>query len=245
MATAILLSIAKVEGPMQSIRLGLEAAPDFLAKARRELLRFKSFEDSADKADHALNLALTIGQLGKWTYHHGIEQGVSLGGLFAFIERAHNSNASVKLLHKIAGTTKHHTSSRRIVLEIKVSEVGPCQLTIQQFDLGIDDWQPQTHVAGSRLLGIRSLIKDNEIVGLESAFEGLAVTEKRNGLFFDPVCEDAIGFWSKTILELEAGRQPPWLSCRTSTIHPLGLAGGRKGRERSSGVAMSGSAAQR
>lgn len=49
---------------MPSVRLGFESAPDCLAKARRELKRFKNADEEQDRADHALNLAVTVHHLG-------------------------------------------------------------------------------------------------------------------------------------------------------------------------------------
>lgn len=196
---------------MPSIRLGLERAPDFLAKARRELQRYQNADDPADRADHALNLAVTIHHLADWTYHHGLELGCELGNIGNFLGRARDANGSVKLLHKIADTTKHHTLSRQNVLNIQVDEVGHGRLTVHQDFLGIDVQRPQTSVPGGRLLGVRTLIDDDEVVGYESIFEGMKVTNRGVGRFFDPICEEAITFWDEVIRELEAGNRPIWL----------------------------------
>ncbi len=196
---------------MPSIRLGLEGAPDFLAKARRELHRYQNADDPADQADHAINLAVTIHHLADWTYHHGLERGCELGDIRNFLGRARNANASVKLLHKIADTTKHHTLSRQNVLDIQVDKLGAGRLSVHQDFLGIDVQRPRTSVPGGKLIGIRTLIDDDEIVGYESIFEGTTVTNKGVGQFFDPVCEDAITFWGETIRELEVGNRPSWL----------------------------------
>lgn len=77
--------------------------------------------------------------------------------------------------------------------------------------LGIDVQRPQTSVPGGRLLGVRTLIDDDEVVGYESIFEGTKVTNRGVGRFFDPICEEAITFWDEVIRELEAGNRPIWL----------------------------------
>ena len=196
---------------MPSIRLGLEGAPDFLAKARRELQRYQNADTPADRADHAINLAVTIHHLGDWTYYHGLELGCELGDIKNFLGQARNANDSVKLLHKIADTTKHHTLSRQNVLNIQVDELGPGRLTVHQDFLGIDVQLPQTSVPGGRLLGVQTLIDDDEIVGFASTFEGTTVTNRGLGQFFDPICIEAITFWDEVIRELESGNRPVWL----------------------------------
>lgn len=196
---------------MPSIRLGLESAPDFLAKARRELQRFKNADEEQDRADHALNLAVTVHHLGDWTYHHGIQLGLSMGDPGNFLGNARNANGSVKLLHKIADTTKHHTLSRQNVLEIQVDELGDGRLTHHQDFLGIDVQPPRTDLPGGRLLNVRTVIDDDEIVGYETVYEGTVVSNGGIGQFFDPICEDAISFWDAVIQALDDGQLPDWM----------------------------------
>lgn len=196
---------------MPSIRIGLEGAPDFLAKARRELQRYQTADVALDRADHALNLAITIHHLGDWVYYHGVECGVDLEDISNFLGQARKADVSVKLLHKIADTTKHHTLSRKNVLDVQVDQLGVGKLTVHQEFLGIDVGQPNTSMSGGRLLGIRTLIDDDEIVGFESIFEGTTVSNKGIGQFFDPICEGAIEFWEAVIGDLEAGKRPAWL----------------------------------
>lgn len=196
---------------MPSIRLGLESAPDFLAKARRELQRFKNADEEQDRADHALNLAVTVHHLGDWTYHHGVQLGIAMGDPSNFLGNARNANGSVKLLHKIADTTKHHTLSRQNVLEIQVDELADGRLTHHQDFLGIDIQPPKTDLPGGRLLNIRTVIDDDEIVGYETVYEGTVVSNGGIGQFFDPICEDAISFWNAVIQSLDDGQLPDWM----------------------------------
>ena len=196
---------------MPSIRLGLESAPDFLAKARRELQRFKNADEEQDRADHALNLAVTVHHLGDWTYHHGVQLGLAMGDPGNFLGNARNANGSVKLLHKIADTTKHHTLSRQNVLEIQVDELGDGRLAHHQDFLGIDVQAPRTDLPGGRLLYVRTVIDDDEIVGYETVYEGTVVLNGGNGQFFDPICEDAISFWNVVIQALDDGQLPDWM----------------------------------
>jgi hypothetical protein len=173
--------------------------------------RYLDADEPNDRADHALNLALTIHHLADWVYYHGVELDVDLGEIGTFLGRARDADASVKLLQKIAETTKHHTLSRPGVQRIRVDDVGSGRLTVHQDYLGIGVQPPQTDVPGGRLLGVRTLIDDDEIVGYQSTFEGMAVTNQGVGQFLDPIFQDAINFWDELIHELEAGNRPTWL----------------------------------
>ncbi len=196
---------------MPSISIDLKGAPDFLAKSRRELLRYQSANDPIDRADHALNLAITIHHLAEWVYHHGVDCGVDLGSAKNFLGKARGANSPVKLLHKIADTFKHHTLDSKIALAIPVDYLGSGKLTVDQDFLGIDIQRPQTSMEGGQLSRIRTLVDDDEIVGFQVVFEGTILSNQGIGLFFDPICEEAIKFWEDVIVDLEAAKRPAWL----------------------------------
>jgi hypothetical protein len=197
---------------MPSIRLGgYESAPDFLAKARRELKRFKNADAQQDRADHALNVAVTLHHLGDWTYRHGMQLGLAMGDSRNFLGNARNANVSVKLLHKIADTTKHHTLDNQNVLKIEVDELGDGRITHHQDFVGINVQPPRTDLPGGRPLNVRTVIDDDEIVGYETVYEGTVVSNGGVGQFFDPICENAISFWSAVIQNLDNGQLPDWM----------------------------------
>lgn len=110
---------------MPSIRLGgYKSARDFWAKARHELKRFKNADEQRDRADHALNADIMVHRLRDWTYHHGMQLGLAMGDSRNFLGNARNANGSVKLLRKIADTTKHHNLVDRKVLKNQVFSFG-------------------------------------------------------------------------------------------------------------------------
>lgn len=196
---------------MPSVDLGLADASDFLSKARRERQRFVDAEDPVDRADHALNLAITIHHLADWTYRHGTERAVELGPEGEFLQKARNAKYAVKVLHKIADTAKHHTLTRGASAKIQVDTMGPGRLTVYVENIGIGALSPRTQVLGGRLLHVRTIVDDDEIIGYQSIFEGTVVGHEETGRFFEELCDEAMAFWQDAIDKLDAGRLPEWL----------------------------------
>jgi hypothetical protein len=196
---------------MPSIELDLKDANDLFAKALRELSRLQNTSEPSDRADHAINLAVTIHHLGDWTYHHGRELDLDLGTESDFLGKARAVNPAIKLIHDVADTAKHHTLRRETKGNMSVDRLKYERIQLNQdFTFGNFE-EPNTSLKGGNAVYVRTVVDDDEIVGFCVTYEGVVVSKDGVGQLFEQVCHDGLDFWQKTIDTIVRSEKPEWV----------------------------------
>lgn len=196
---------------MPSIELDLRDAKDLIQKSLRELSRFQSSTSSVDRADHALNLAITLHHLGDWTYRYGKEKGLEVGNESDFLKKARDHSPDVRLVHDIADTAKHHTLRRESKGTMSVDTIKYDRLTLHQ-DFTVTKFEPpNTSLPHAKPLNVRTVIDDDEIIGFQVVYEGQVVSKGGVGQMFGSICINVQNFWKKSVESIDKGELPKWM----------------------------------
>lgn len=191
----------------ENLSFGVITAEEMVAKAERELARLKS-SDKIDRADHAMNAALTISHLTDWIYRAGAEKGLDFGQWPEFADAARNESEEVALLTDIANATKHYELTR--AKRSDAASVGEGSAIFYK-ELTFSDAVAPEMPREAKVTAIRTIIDDDEIIGFETVIEGQVIKSPKGQRVFEEVCYEALEFWKAVLAIAGDGKIPSWV----------------------------------
>ncbi|MBK1795287.1 hypothetical protein JHL21_12345 [Devosia sp. WQ 349] len=199
-----------IEPEAGNLRFGLDASPDWLSKAKRELERI-THADDADKMDHAINAAITIGQLADWIFHDAqVVYNLQDNEVGEFKKQAKLACQAFAIITDISNATKHFSLNRK--QSSQALRVSQGQVIIPRDFQFTDFVSPVNEPFAANIRSMRTLIDDDEIVGFHYVVGDHRVSTPAGPQSFEISCSQAISFWEDTLNDITNGQKLPWFN---------------------------------